>query len=80
MNYLTIKQIIVDQKEELKSIFENEKIIDREALNKYSAFLKSGLIKVITGPRRAGKSILCYQLLKDKAFAYINFDDENLRN
>ena len=78
MNYLTLKQIIVDQRDELKSIFEKEKIIDREALNKYSAFLKSGLIKVITGPRRAGKSILCYQLLKDKTFAYINFDDENL--
>lgn len=78
MNYLTLKQIIVDQKEELKSIFEKEKIIDREALNKYRSFLKSGLIKVITGPRRAGKSILCYQLLKDKKFAYINFDDENL--
>lgn len=78
MDYLTLKQIIVDQKEELKSIFEKEKIIDREALNKYRDFLKSGLIKVITGPRRAGKSILCYQLLKDKKFAYINFDDENL--
>jgi hypothetical protein len=78
MDYLSLKQIIVDQKEELKSVFEKEKIIDREVLNKYSAILKSGLIKVITGPRRAGKSILCYQLLKTKNFAYINFDDENL--
>ncbi|MEA3369469.1 MAG: ATP-binding protein [Candidatus Ratteibacteria bacterium] len=78
MNYLTLKQIIIDQKEELESIFNREKIIDRELLNKYRVFLKSGLIKVITGPRRAGKSILCYQLLKGKRFAYINFDDENL--
>lgn len=78
MDYLSLKQIIVDQKEELKSVFEKERIIDRDVLNKYSAFLKSGLIKVIIGPRRAGKSILCYQLLKDKNAAYINFDDENL--
>lgn len=78
MDYLALKQIIIDQEEELKAIFKEEKIIDRELLNKYSTFLKSGLIKVITGPRRAGKSILCYQLLKDKKFAYINFDDENL--
>lgn len=78
MDYLVLKQIIIDQKEELKSVFKKERLIDRDVLNKYSVFLKSGLIKVITGPRRAGKSTLCYQLLKDKAFAYINFDDENL--
>ena len=78
MDYLVLKQIVVDQREELESIFKKERIIGREFLNKYSPFLKSGLIKVITGPRRAGKSILCYQLLKNKSFAYINFDDENL--
>ena len=78
MDYSTLKQIIIDQKEELKLIYEREKIIDREVLNKYKTFLKSGLIKVITGPRRAGKSILCYQLIKNKNFAYINFDDETL--
>lgn len=78
MDYLALRQIIIDQKEELESIFRKEKIIEREVQNKYSAFLKSKLIKVITGPRRAGKSILCCQLLKNNNFAYINFDDENL--
>ena len=80
MDYSTLKQIIIDQKEELNSIFEKEKIIDREvlSLSKYKTFLKSGLIKIVTGPRRAGKSVLCCQLIKNKNFAYINFDDETL--
>lgn len=41
-------------------------------------FLASPLIKLITGPRRAGKSVLTLLLLKGKNFAYLNFDDEQL--
>lgn len=78
MDYLILKQIIIDQREELELLCQKEKIIDRQVLNQYKTFLKSGLVKVITGPRRAGKSILGYQLVKDKNFAYINFDDELL--
>jgi len=40
--------------------------------------LDSDLIKIITGPRRAGKSVFSILLLKDKNFAYLNFDDDNL--
>jgi hypothetical protein len=36
------------------------------------------LIKVITGPRRAGKSVFAFLLLKSEDFAYVNFDDETL--
>jgi len=43
-------------------------------------YLSTPLIKVITGPRRAGKSVFALLLLKNKDFAYINFDDENLLN
>lgn len=78
MEYLTLKQIIIDQKAELQNIYKKEKIIKREILDEYRNYIQSDQIKVITGPRRAGKSILCYQLLEDKDFAYINFDDENL--
>lgn len=41
-------------------------------------FVDSDLIKVVLGPRRAGKSIFSLHLLKDKNFAYFNFDDEGL--
>ncbi len=38
--------------------------------------LSSSLIKVVAGPRRAGKSTFVLQALKDKNFAYVNFEDE----
>lgn len=40
--------------------------------------IENDLIKIITGPRRAGKSIFSMILLKGKEFAYLNFDDENI--
>jgi predicted AAA+ superfamily ATPase len=33
---------------------------------------------LITGPRRAGKSVFALQLLMNKNFAYLNFDDDLL--
>ncbi|MBI4369393.1 MAG: ATP-binding protein [Elusimicrobia bacterium] len=42
--------------------------------------LSSHLVKVITGPRRAGKSTLAFQSLADKNFAYLNFEDDALKD
>ncbi|MBK8869615.1 MAG: ATP-binding protein [Elusimicrobia bacterium] len=41
--------------------------------------LSSRLVKVITGPRRAGKSTLAFQTLSKKRFAYLNFEDDALQ-
>jgi len=41
-------------------------------------WLDSNLIKVVLGPRRAGKSVFSFVLLKDRPFIYFNFDDEVL--
>lgn len=41
-------------------------------------WLDSKLIKVVLGPRRAGKSIYSLMLLKSRPFMYFNFDDEVL--
>ncbi|MBI3305787.1 ATP-binding protein [Candidatus Nomurabacteria bacterium] len=41
-------------------------------------WLDSNLIKVILGPRRAGKSVFSLMLLRDRPFMYFNFDDEVL--
>ncbi|MDO8552002.1 MAG: ATP-binding protein [bacterium] len=41
-------------------------------------WLDSDLIKVVLGPRRAGKSVFSLVLLKDRPFMYFNFDDEVL--
>lgn len=40
--------------------------------------LGSSLVKVIAGPRRSGKSTLGFQLLQDRSFAYLNFEDDSL--
>lgn len=41
-------------------------------------WLDSNLIKVVLGPRRAGKSVYSLRLLSDRPFMYFNFDDEVL--
>ncbi|MDO8509904.1 MAG: ATP-binding protein [bacterium] len=41
-------------------------------------WLDSNLIKVVLGPRRAGKSVFSLVLLVDHPFMYFNFDDEVL--
>lgn len=40
--------------------------------------LQNPQIKLITGPRRAGKSIFALMMLKGSRFAYLNFDDPKL--
>lgn len=40
--------------------------------------LRNPLIKLITGPRRVGKSVFALLMLRGKNFAYLNFDDSQL--
>lgn len=72
-----LKDVVLTQKKELEIKFK-EKYILREV--NYERF-ENDLIKVIIGPRRAGKSFLGINFLKrKKKFGYINFDDERLLN
>ena len=41
-------------------------------------YLHSPLIKVVSGARRAGKSVFCLQMLQGTNYAYLNFDDSKL--
>jgi uncharacterized protein len=72
-----IKDIILQHKLEKEYLLSKEYVY-REGLNFAEKFIDSELIKIITGPRRAGKSVAALLLLKNKNFAYLNFDDENL--
>jgi uncharacterized protein len=70
-----IKDTILLQKRELKDLFK-EKYLHREEI---TLDLSNNLIKVIIGPRRAGKSFFSLHALKEKEkFGYVNFDDEIL--
>jgi predicted AAA+ superfamily ATPase len=72
-----IKNILYQQKEERDGLLK-QPYIERMDASAKAEYLSTGLVKLITGPRRAGKSVLSLQLLKDENFAYLNFDDDLL--
>ena len=72
-----IRSILKQQLEERDNLL-NQPYIERLGMLLKTDYLSSGLIKLITGPRRAGKSVLALQLLKNENFAYLNFDDDLL--
>ena len=69
------RQIVAEQREEL-SIIHRRGWIPRE--RESGIDLNSRLAQIITGVRRSGKSTLAHRALRDKNYAYINFDDERL--
>ncbi|NQT77525.1 MAG: ATP-binding protein [Bacteroidetes bacterium] len=69
---------ILQQQHEERNILLQQAYIHRIGDAEIVDFLNTTLIKLITGPRRAGKSVMALQLLKDQNFAYLNFDDDLL--
>lgn len=72
-----LKSTVLKQKEEKERLL-SLPYIERTKEKEARKWLSSDLIKVVLGPRRAGKSVFSLMLLKDKEFAYFNFDDESL--
>jgi predicted AAA+ superfamily ATPase len=76
MNKNLIKQIILEQKEEIASIFSKEQIITRE-IDLLPALSHPNAV-VVTGARRTGKSFLALLSASRTPHAYLNFDDERM--
>ena len=74
--YKIMRSIVLSHRQERDSLLAKA-YQPREYQDTASTFMKSSLIKLITGPRRAGKSVFALMLLKKENFAYLNFDDEN---
>ena len=72
-----LKDIVLNQKLQKEQLL-TLPYIDRTKEPFAKKWLDSNLIKVILGPRRAGKSVFSLVLLKDRPFMYFNFDDEVL--
>lgn len=72
-----LKNTVLKQKQEKERLLAIP-YIERTKGKEAQKWLSSDLIKVILGPRRAGKSVFALMLLKDQSFAYFNFDDETL--
>ena len=72
-----MKSIILNQKAERDELMARP-YLQRETRYKTDELLANPLIKLITGPRRTGKSVFALLMLQGKNFAYLNFDDNLL--
>jgi len=70
-----IREIIQRQKFEKEQLIKAN-YIEREKFVFAKSWLSTDLVKVIIGPRRAGKSVFALMLLREVPFIYFNFDDE----
>lgn len=72
-----MKNIVLQHRAELETLA-SKRYQQRIPIDRIQPYLESGLIKLITGPRRAGKSVFSLQMLAGKNYAYLNFDDDKL--
>ena len=72
-----MKTIVLNQRMERDELLSRPYLTRRSSLDT-NALLDSHLIKLITGPRRVGKSTQALLMLRDKNFAYLNFDNQQL--
>ncbi len=72
-----MKTIILNQRKERDELM-SRPYLTRRSNQDTDLSLNSSLIKLITGPRRVGKSTQALLMLKNKNFAYLNFDNYSL--
>ena len=72
-----MKTIILNQRKERDELL-SRPYLTRRSNQDTEMLLSSRLIKLITGPRRVGKSTQALLMLRDKNFAYLNFDSQQL--
>lgn len=76
-NAIKMKNIILNQRKE------RDELLARHYLPRHTKYdtkelLANRMIKLISGPRRVGKSTQALLMLRGKNFAYLNFDDSEL--
>jgi len=79
VNVEEVKSVLKEQREDAESLVSRAipRDVPKEELLTY---LSIPNVLAILGVRRSGKSTLSLLLLKDENFAYVDFDDERLRN
>lgn len=76
-NWYAMKTIILNQRAERDELLSHP-YLQRHTKYDAAELLHNPLIKLITGPRRVGKSVFALLILRGKNFAYLNFDDKQL--
>ena len=72
-----MKNIVIKQRAE-RDALASRPYYTRKHIQDVAPYLEANIIKLITGPRRAGKSVYALQILSGKNYAYLNFDDTQL--
>ena len=72
-----MKTIILNQRKERDELL-SRPYLERRSNQDAEMLLGSHLIKLITGPRRVGKSTQALLMLRNRNFAYLNFDSQQL--
>ena len=72
-----MRTTIINQRKERDTLLA-QPYLQRHTTYDLEEFLRNHNVKLITGPRRVGKSTQALLMLKDRNFAYLNFDDNNL--
>ena len=72
-----MKAIILNQRKERDELLSRPYLTRRNSKDT-ELMLSNHLIKLITGPRRVGKSTQALLMLRNKNFAYLNFDSQPL--
>lgn len=72
-----MRTTIANQKRERDELL-GQRYLSRHTNYDFEMLLQNHNVKLITGPRRVGKSTQALLILKNKNFAYLNFDDNNL--
>jgi uncharacterized protein len=74
----SLRELVAKQKQELLQL-QQRPYVPREREGGLREYLLSPLIKVVIGPRRAGKSRLIQKVLEKEDAAYLNFEEEQFK-
>lgn len=72
-----MKNAILNQRKERDDLLARS-YVPRQTIYDFEELLSRPAIKLLTGPRRVGKSTQALLMLRGKNFAYLNFDDDEL--
>lgn len=72
-----MKNVLLNQRQERDNLLSHP-YLSRHSKYAFNELLLNKQIKLITGPRRSGKSTQALLMLRGKNFAYLNFDDNAL--
>lgn len=72
-----MRNIILNQRKERDDLSSHQ-YLQRNTKYDSEELLANPLIKLVSGPRRVGKSVYALLLLRGRNFAYLNFDDKLL--